>query len=52
MMCEKHADEVRYRAVSVPMSLLLRLLANDPNRLHELSGIKSKKRSAKAVRKE
>ncbi len=37
------------QAVSVPMSLLLRLLANDPKRLRELSGTKVGRRRPKAA---
>lgn len=41
--------EAGAQAVSVPMSLLLRLLSNDPRRLLELPGTKPAKRSSKAV---
>lgn len=44
--------EAGKQAVSVPMSLLLRLLANDPKRLRELPGMKAVKRSSKVATKE
>lgn len=43
--------EAGKQAVSVPMSLLLRLLANDPRRLLELPGMKAAKRSPKSASK-